>query len=57
MDDEITQLFIIIAACIAGSIQAYRVIIGEGGSLGMIATVAWLLVILISGWQLRRSPS
>jgi hypothetical protein len=57
MDDETRQWLIMIAACIAGSIQVYRVIIGEAGSLGMIGAVAWLVIILISGWQLRRSPS
>lgn len=57
MDDETRQWLIIIAACIAGSIQVYQVIIGEAGSLGIIGAVAWLVVILISSWQLRRSPN
>ncbi len=58
MSDSISQRrwwFIVIAACIAGSIQVYRVLIGEGGTLGVISSVAWLLVILISGWELYQS--
>jgi hypothetical protein len=50
------QWLVIVAASIAVSIQAYRVAIGEGGSLAVIASIAWLIVILISGWQLRQSP-
>lgn len=46
---------IVVAACIAGSIQTSRVVIGEGGTLGVVASGAWLLVILISGWGLYQS--
>jgi hypothetical protein len=46
---------IVVTVCLAGSLQAYRVVIGEGGTLEVIASGAWLFVILISGWELYQS--
>jgi hypothetical protein len=57
MDNDTIQWLIIIAAVAAGSIQAYRVSTGDGGSLATLAIVGWVVVILISGWQLYRDPS
>jgi hypothetical protein len=57
MDDDTVQWLVIIVAVIAGSTQAYGVITGNEGSLAILAVICWVLVILISGWQLRRSPS
>ncbi|SFL27940.1 hypothetical protein SAMN04487950_3210 [Halogranum rubrum] len=55
MADKRLYWLTIVAACTAGSIQAYWVITGERGTLGIVATVAWLVVALTSAWQLRRS--
>jgi hypothetical protein len=53
MDDETRWWLTTAAAFVAGSLQAYRVSIGEGAIPGMVATVAWSVVILGSAWQLR----
>lgn len=57
MDNDSKQWLIIIVAVIAGSTQAYGVITGNEGSLAILAVIGWVLVIIISGWQLRRSPN
>jgi hypothetical protein len=50
------QWLVVGAATVAGSIQAYRVAIGDGGTLGLVAALGWLVVLLVSGWQLHRTP-
>jgi hypothetical protein len=56
MNYETVHQLVIIAAFITGAVQVYRVIIDAGGSPRIIGAVGWLVVILISVWQLRRSP-
>lgn len=57
MDDETRQWLTIVAMCIAGSRPAYLLITGEGGTLATLATIGSVVVILLSGWQLRRDPN
>jgi hypothetical protein len=57
MDNDTLQWLIIIAAATAGSAQAYRVSTGDGGVPAALAIVGWVVVMFLSGWQLRRNPS
>jgi hypothetical protein len=57
VDNDTIQWLIIIAAVTAGATQAYRVSTGNGGSLATLAIIGWVVVILVSGWQLYRDPS
>ncbi len=41
-----------VAACVAGGIQSYRVIQGEGGSLAAVSIVCFFIVLVLSVWQL-----
>jgi hypothetical protein len=50
------QWLVVGAATVAGAIQTYRVAVGDGGTLGVVAVLGWLVVILVSGWQLHRTP-
>ncbi|WP_157745990.1 hypothetical protein [Halorubrum trapanicum] len=57
MDDETRQWLTIVAACLAGSRPAYLVITGDGGTLAALVIICSVVVILLSGWQLRRDSS
>ena len=57
MDDETRQWLTIVAMCLAGSRPAYLVSTGEGGTLAALVIVCSVVVILLSGWQLRRDSS
>ncbi len=46
---------IAIATFVAGSAQAARIVIGEGGDLALVAAVCFMLVFLISAWQFFRN--
>jgi hypothetical protein len=46
------QLLIAGVACIAGGIQAFRVVRGEGGFLAVVSVFSFLVVLLLTGWQL-----
>jgi hypothetical protein len=54
MDDETRQWLIIVAMCAAGLRPAYLVITGDGGVLATLVIICSVVVILLSGWQLRR---
>jgi len=45
-------LFITVACSIAAIVQAYSVLVGDGGIWAVVATLGFSVVVSISGWQL-----
>ena len=51
------QFFIAGAACIAGGIQVFRVVRGEGGFLAVVSILSFFVVLVLTGWQLYTRPT